>query len=182
MNGRIQGRRARWLQVGLAVAALVAVHALHGGLADAASIRPERVASARISGARDASATPGIVLVAITSQNYPAFFKIAADGQTLTLAAISLDLNCTSGDEAVLPDAFAKVRIKANGRLHATESIPATAGSDGETYSGTDSLTAHLNRRHSQLSGTWRLRLNYNFTNGMSDQCDSGPVRFTATQ
>jgi hypothetical protein len=40
---------------------------------------------------------------------------------------------------------------------------------------------ARLNRGHAQLSGVWRLQVNYSFTNGMSDQCDSGPVRFAAT-
>ena len=49
------------------------------------------------------------------------------------------------------------------------------------TYSGMDSVTARLGRRHTHVSGTWELKVNYSYTNGMSDRCDSGPVRFTAT-
>jgi hypothetical protein len=167
MNGQNRGGRAKRLRMGLALAVVIGAHALDGGQAQAASI--------------DASAAPGIVLAGLTSQQYPVFFKISADARTLTLGSIALSMNCTSGGQFVLADGFGPVRISPRGKLHATFSIPPTAGSSGATYSGTDSLTAHLGRRHTQLSGTWRLQVNYTFTNGMSDRCDSGPVRFTAT-
>jgi hypothetical protein len=167
MDGQNRGRRAKRLRMGLALAVVIGAHALDGGQAQAATT--------------DASAAPGIVLAGLTSQQYPTFFKISADARTLTLGSIAISMNCTSGDQFVLEDAFARVSIKPNGRLHATFSQPPTAASSGVTYSGTDSLTARLGRRHTQLSGTWRLRVNYTFTNGMSDRCDSGPVRFTAT-
>ena len=44
-----------------------------------------------------------------------------------------------------------------------------------------DALAARLNPKHSQLTGTWQLAANFSFADGTSDQCDSGPVRFTAT-
>ncbi len=181
MNGQSRGRRAKWIRTGLAVAVVIGAHVLNGGQADAATIDARPFGPARIAMARDASAASGIVLAGITSQQYPVFFKISANARTLTFGSIAISVNCTSGDQFVLPDAFARVSIKPNGRLHATFSQPPTAASGGVTYSGTDSLTAHLARKHSQLSGTWQLRVNYSFTNGMSDECDSGPVRFTAT-
>ncbi len=167
MNGQNRGSWAKRLRIGLALVVVIGAHALNGGQADAATI--------------DAPVTSGIVLAGVTSQQYPAFFKISADARTLTLGSIAISMNCTSGDQFVLGDGFSRVRISPSGKLHATLSIPPTAGSSGASYSGTDSLTAHLGRRHSQLSGMWRLHVNYTFTNGMSDQCDSGPVRFTAT-
>ncbi len=181
MNAQNRGRRAKWLRTGLAVAVVIGAHALDGGQANAATIRPAPFGPARIAATRDASAAPGIVLAGFTSQQYPAFFKISANARTLTLSGIALSMNCSSGAQFVLQDDFARVRIGPAGKLHATFSIPPTAGSSGETYSGTDSLTAHLSRKHSQLSGTWQLRVNYTFTSGMSDECDSGPVRFAAT-
>ena len=121
------------------------------------------------------------VLAGFTSQQYPAFFKIADAGRTLTLGAIALNLSCTSGDQVSLGDAFVRLHISANGKIHGAETQAPTAGTNGETYAWTDSLTARLNRKHTQLSGTWELAVNYSFTNGMSDHCASGPVRFIAT-
>ncbi len=131
--------------------------------------------------ASDAPATPSIVLAGFTSQQYPTFFKIAAAGRSVTLGAVALEMTCTSGAQFVLPDGFGPVRISPSGAFHADVSIPPTAGSSGVTYSGMDSVTARLGRRHTHVSGTWELKVNYSYTNGMSDRCDSGPVRFTAT-
>jgi hypothetical protein len=174
MKGHSQSRR--WVRIGLVVGAIVASHALNGGSAQAATLHP---GSARIAAA--AAPASDIVLAGFTSQQYPTFFKVSKDGRTLTVGAIALEMTCTSGAQFVLQDSFGRVRISPNGRLRVTTSIPPTAGSSGDTYSGTDSLTAKLSHRHIQVSGTWQLKVNYSFTNGMSDQCDSGPVRFTAT-
>ena len=180
LNGRTQGRRARWLRGGLVVAALIAVHALGGGSAQAATAGIGSVGAQRIAAARDAAATPGIVLAGFTSQNLPSFFKVARNGRTLTVGAIALDMTCTSGAQPVLPDSLGRVPIKPSGKLHDTVVVPPTAVSNGETVSATDSLTAHLNQAHTQLAGIWRLRVTYSLSNGMSDKCDSGPVRFNA--
>jgi hypothetical protein len=139
------------------------------------------LATPAIAVARDAPATPDIVLAGFTSQQYPAFFKVAAGGRVLTRGAIALEMTCTSGAQFVLQDGFGPVRISPSGGFHAAVSIPATAGSSGVTYSGMDSVTARLGRRRTHVSGTWELKVNYSYTNGMSDRCDSGPVRFTAT-
>lgn len=175
------GQRARWIRACFVIAVAIAAHAVNGGSAEAASLAPVPHGAARILAAKDAPATSGVVLAGFTSQQYPTFFKISAAGQTLTLGAIALQLTCTSGAQFVLEDAFGPVQIRPNGRLHAAVSIPPTAGASGVTFSGTDSLTAKLGRRDTHVSGTWDLKLNYSFTNGMSDQCDSGPVRFAAT-
>ncbi len=176
----MMGPNARWIRAGFVVTAAIAALAL-GGSAEAASIAPRPAGTPGILAAHDASAAPGVVLAGITSQNLPAFFKIAGDGRTLTVAAIALSMNCTSGAQFVLPDDFVRVGISKNGRLHAAYSQPPTAGTGGETYTWTDAVTARVNRRHTQLSGVWQLSVNYSFTNGMSDQCGSGPVRFAAT-
>jgi hypothetical protein len=182
MKGRIQGLRAKWIRVGLVVAALIASHALHNGSAEAATTAPQPHGGAHILAAHDAPASPGILLATITSQSLPAWFKVSGDGRTLTVAAIAVNMNCTSGAQFVLPDGFVRVAISKSGTLHANYSQPPTAGSAGETYTLTDSITARLNHRHTRLSGVWHLSVNYSFTNGMSDQCESGPVRFVATQ
>ncbi len=181
MNGRTQGSRAKWIRASFAVALLIAAHALHAGSADAATSAPQPNGAVRIHVARDAAAAPGILLAALTSQNLPAWFRVSGDGRMLTIAEIAVSMNCTSGTQFLVPDDFLRVPINKDGRLHGTYSQPPTAGASGETYTWTDSITARLNRRHTRLSGVWRLSIHDSFTNGMSDQCSSGPVRFTAT-
>jgi hypothetical protein len=80
------------------------------------------------------------------------------------------------------PDEFTHIRIGPNGNLHAGVDIPPTAVSGGGTYSGTDSLSAKLNRQRTEVTGVWELQLSYTFADGTTDQCDSGPVRFVDTR
>jgi hypothetical protein len=169
----------KWLRVAFVIAAAIAVHAF-GGSAQAASIGARSFATARVATAGGSSGS-NIVLAGFTSQQYPAFFKISADAKTLRLSGIALAMSCTSGAQFILQDSFARVPISPSGKLHIAVAIPSTSGSSGVTYSGSDSVTARLGSRHTELSGTWQLHVNYSYTNGMTDQCDSGPVRFTAT-
>jgi hypothetical protein len=168
MKGRNRRRWSVWLRLA-SVAMLIAGHALEGS-ARAATI-----------GAIDAPPPSAIVLAGFTSQQFPVFFKVGGDGRTLTLAGIALNMTCTSGAQFVLQDDFARVPIGPSGRLHGRYAQAPTSGSDGATVSATDALSAHLNRRHTQLSGVWQLSAHYAFTDGTSDDCSSGPVRFTAT-
>lgn len=175
MKGRSQTYRGKWLPVAFVVTAAIALPAMSG------SAMAGTIGSRPLAEAHDASASPGFLLAGITSQTLPAWFKVSADARTLTVAAIAVGTSCTSGSQIVFPDSFVRVPISKNGRLHAASSQPPTADTAGDTYTWTDSVTARVNRRHTQLSGVWRLSVVYTFTNGMSDRCDSGPVRFTAT-
>ena len=164
MKGRIQGRRAKWLRVGFAVTVAITAHALNGGSAQAAAI--DSTPAART-----------IVLAGFTPQHYPVFFKVSGDGRTLLASGIAISMTCTSGAIDVVPDGLARVPIHSNGRLHAGFSSP-TIVSNGTTYQVTDALSATLSPKHSQLTGTWQLAVNYGFADGTSDHCASGPVRF----
>jgi hypothetical protein len=170
MKGRNRRGRSVWLRLTFAVALAIAVHAL-GGSAQAAPA----------GAAGDAPPPSAIVLAGFTSQQFPVFFKVGGDGRTLTLAGIALNMTCTSGEQFVLEDGFARIPISAGGKLHASFAEPPTSDSDGVTVSAADALSAHLNRRRTGLSGTWQLAAHYTYTDGTSDECSSGPVRFTAT-
>ncbi|HYB26273.1 MAG TPA: hypothetical protein VEF89_06650 [Solirubrobacteraceae bacterium] len=163
-------RRSVWLRLAFAIVWAIAAHAL-GGSAQAATMTT----------ASDATGQPATVLAGFTSQNYPAFFKLSADGRRMTVGGIALGMTCTSGNQFVLQDAFLGVRINANGRIRGSYTQAPTSGQDGATVSATDSLTARVNRSRTQLSGVWHLDVHYAFSDGTSDDCDSGPVRFTAT-
>jgi hypothetical protein len=160
-TGKPRSRARLLLRFVISVAVVTGAHALHSGSADAAT--PPSAG----------------VLAGLTSQGNPSFFKVSANGRMLEMGSIALNMNCTSGDQFLITDEFTRVPIGPKGKLHARYSGPPTSGSDGDTYAITDSLTASLNRQHTKVSGVWDLRVQYSFTNGMSDLCDSGPVRFT---
>jgi hypothetical protein len=160
MKGRIDGRWAKGIRIGVVVAALIASHALHDSSAEAATIAPQTT-----------------VFAGFTSQHYPVFFRISSDRKMLLASGIAISMTCTSGASVVVPDVFARVPIHPGGRLHATFSSP-TFVTNGTTTQGTDALSATLSPKHSQLTGTWQLAVNYGFADGTSDHCASGPVRF----
>ena len=132
--------------------------------------------------AQAAPVGPTTVLVGITTQSYPSFFRISANGKTVQASVIALGMSCASGATFAVPDEFAHIRIGPNGNLHAGFSLPPSAMQGGGTYSGSDSMTAKLNRARTQVRGTWELQLSYTFADGTTDHCDSGPVRFTDTR
>ena len=160
MKGRINGQWAKRIRIGVAVAALIASHALHDGSAEAATIPPQTT-----------------MLAGFTSQHYPVFFKISSDRKMLLASGIAISMNCTSGASFVVPDALARIPIHPNGRVHAAFSSP-TVLTNGTTTQGNEALSATLSPKHSQLTGTWQLAVNYGFADGTSDHCASGPVRF----
>jgi hypothetical protein len=167
MKGRTRRRRSIWLRLSFAVAMSIALHAL-GGSAKAATVG-------------DSSAAPGVVLAGFTSQQYPVFFRISANNRVLLASGIAISAACTDGSNYVVPDLALRVPIGADGRLHRLVITPPTAGPNGGTYSGSDMLTGMLGLAHSRLTGTWRLRVQVTEPGGESLECDSGPVRFSAT-
>ena len=125
---------------------------------------------------------PTTVLVGVTTQSYPSFFRVSANGKTVQASVIALGLGCSSGASFATPDEFSHIRIGPNGNLHAGFNLPPTAVSNGGTYTGTDSMSARINRKRTQVTGVWEMQLSYTFADGTTDHCDSGPVRFVDTR
>jgi hypothetical protein len=168
MNARSRIGHARWwlrlaMASGLAIGTLVTL-ALECAPAQAAPVGPTTV------------------LVGITSQSYPSYFRISANRKTVQASVIALSLNCQSGASFATPDKFSHIRIGPNGNLRANFVLPWTVLSTGGTYSGIDSMSAKMNRKQTQVTGVWRLQVFYKFADGTTDQCDSGPVRFVDTR
>jgi hypothetical protein len=122
---------------------------------------------------------PTTVLAGLSSQGFPSFFEISNNGRALKLGAIALSMTCASGDEFVFTDRDMRVPITRAGKLRADFAIPPTPASGGGTVGGTDSLNATLNAQRTELTGTWRAQQTYISQTGQTDQCDSGPVRFS---
>jgi len=130
--------------------------------------------------AQAAPAGATTVLAGLSSQGYPAFFEISNNGRTLKLGAMAVGMTCASGDEFVFTDRDVRIPITRGGKLHADFAQAPTPVSGGGTEGGTDTLSAKLNPKHTMLTGTWQVQETYISSTGQSDQCDSGPVQFTA--
>jgi hypothetical protein len=153
----------KWLRVAFAAVVVIALDGF-GGSAQAAPI----------DGGQDT------VLAGFTSQHFPVFFKVSGDGKKALADGIALSMTCASGNTLVWNDSFARMPVHANGKLNAGYASP-TILTNGTAYSMKDALVARLGAKHSQLTGTWRLAVNFTFSDGTSDSCDSGPVTFSAT-
>jgi hypothetical protein len=120
-------------------------------------------------------------LAGLTSQHMPSFFKLSKSGERLVLGSVALNLTCASGGQFAVEDEFTNVPIKPNGALSSDWAAPPTKSSDGYTSGGTGTIEARLSHNRLRLTGTWRVQQTFISPTGQSDQCDSGPVRFTAT-
>lgn len=180
MTGQSRGRRAKWLRVAFVVSAAIALHALVGS-AQAAAVDGRTLATARVAAVGGGGSPAWRTLAGFTSQHFPVFFKVSNDGKMVLAGGIGISMTCTSGGTVVWPDAFARVPIHPDGRLQANYASP-TILTNGTASSMSDALTARLNPKHSQLSGTWQLSANFTFPDGTTDHCDSGPVSFSATK
>jgi hypothetical protein len=121
------------------------------------------------------------VLAGFSSQHWPSFFKLAKDQRTLLIGSVALDMNCTSGGHFVLEDEFANVPIGRGGRLRDSWAEAPTKFADGYTVGGSGAIVVTLDRRRSRLQGVWRVHQTIISPTGQIDECDSGPVRITAT-
>jgi hypothetical protein len=166
MKGRIQGRRANWLGVAFAITAAIAVPALGG--------------PARAAAAGNPPAAKDVVLAGFTAQHFPVFFKVLPNGHMVLVDGIALSLSCASGGTTVWQDSTGRAPIHANGKIRMSYAGP-TILTNGTASTLNDALTARLNPKHTQVTGTWQLAVHFTFSDGTSDQCDSGPVSFSAT-
>ena len=153
-------RRRWWLRLALAGLVIVGALAFHIVPAEAAPVGPTTLAG-------------------LSSQGFPSFFEISANGRMLKVGAIALGMTCASGDEFVFSDRDVRVPITRSGKLRADFAQAPTPVSGGETEGGTDSLTATINPQRTRLNGTWRVQETYISQTGQTDPCDRGPVRFT---
>jgi hypothetical protein len=177
-------RKWRFLRRGLAV--LLAVMATTVSAvwarspADHASVLA-RAATAGASPRAIALPVPGDVLGGFTSQGWPVVLEISGNGKRVAVVATGLFMSCTSGVGFPVEDAWPLLPISAKGKVHAAITIPSFAGSSVSITGGSRSFAGRFNRARSIFWGQWRLHLNYKFSNGQTDQCDSGRVTFTAT-
>jgi hypothetical protein len=166
MTGHSWGRRTKWFPMALVATTAIALCGFGGS------------AQAAVPGG--ASATHDVVLAGLTAQHYPVFFKVSSDGKAVSADGIALSMTCVSGGTLVWNDTFGRLPIHRNGAVRMSYASP-TILTNGTASTVKDVLTARLSPNHAQLTGTWHLSVTFTFPDGTGDQCDSGPVAFSAT-
>ncbi|MGZ4184502.1 MAG: hypothetical protein ACXVUE_01530 [Solirubrobacteraceae bacterium] len=184
LNHRRKIRRVRVLVVG----AFVAIRLLVPGAARAQDVSwASQAHGADVATDISAHASSqgvlksGMVLGGFTSQAWPVVFELAHGGRLVILGATGLNLTCTSGDQFPVEDGWQLLTVAKNGRVNASEQIPAQQGQGDTLTGGSHSLTGRFNRQRTAFRGTWRMQLSFTNTDGSADTCQSGPVTFSLT-
>ena len=123
----------------------------------------------------------GKTLGGFTSQQLPIVLQVAKKDKRLDLVGTALNMTCTSGDQLVLPDGWAKLPLSKKGVINASIQLPPSGPPSATTVTvtgGTDAFSGKLNAKKATFAGTWDLHLDFSMPNNQTDQCDSGHVTF----
>jgi hypothetical protein len=129
------------------------------------------------------AATAGVTFGGLTSQGWPVVVQFNKSQRRVVRAVIGLDLRCTSGGFARLSDRFVDLRVNTSRKFRASFGPITQRFDDGSSYDLEGSISGALNRARSKVSGKWHLKLtDHDSAGAVTDTCDSGSVRWTATQ
>jgi hypothetical protein len=140
-------------------------------------------ATARSAGVRTPTATTGNTYGGLTAQGWPVVVDMKADRRQVVRAVAGLDMTCTSGRSATIPDKYLKVAVKKSGKFSKRFGPSTQRNDDGTTADVQGSFSGRLNQAQTKIAGTWRLiYTEYDAAGAVTDTCDSGSVAWTAKQ
>jgi hypothetical protein len=127
------------------------------------------------------SAAPGVVFGGFTRDGWPIAVEVSRNHKSVKQAGIGLELKCGSGYRSD-PDYYRDLPLKKR-RFHASFGPLRLDYDDGsfDMLSGTASGKA--NRSWTKMTGKWQLHVSeHNAAGAVTDECESGTVRWTAKQ
>jgi hypothetical protein len=180
---RRRGRRIAGFAAAAAIVASLSVVS-SGSAKNVSRQRQLEAAAARVTKAPPAILpASGKALGGFTSQQMPVVLQITKQDKRIGIAATTLEMNCTSGDQPLLPDNWIKLPLSKKGAVNATVQLPPSAPAAGDTVGiagGSDTFSGKLNAKKATFSGTWDLHIDFSMPNNQTDSCDSGRVTFRA--
>ena len=128
-------------------------------------------------GGAQSSRSGKIILGGLTSNGWPVYVELAANGRSIVRAVGAIDAPCSQGGSSTAADKWTYVPVR-RGKFSTTyrDSDPEA----GAVFDYDDSFTGKVNRARTVVSGTWRNKLVVRMADGSVDTCDSGPLRFKA--
>lgn len=136
--------------------------------------------------------TQGVVYGAVSSQGYPVVIKLSKTGRQVVRATIGIDLKCQIPPDITLPDDVKRISVNAAGRFSAVQAPERITTPPDPTTGAVVTLevsariTGQVNKARTRIRGTWQRKVViYNPADptgvAILDTCDSGVLKFTAT-
>ncbi len=133
--------------------------------------------------ARTAAATVGNTYGGVTSQGYPVVVDMTSNRRKLVRAMAAIELPCTSGATAFLPDEYTALPVTRKGKFGTAFGPVTVRNDDGTTSDVQGRLSGRLTSAKTRLAGTWELEwTDHDAAGAVTDTCDSGVVRWSAKQ
>jgi hypothetical protein len=133
--------------------------------------------------AASAKAPSGVVFGGITPQSWPVVVALDKARNRVDRVAIGLDMTCTSGDSFGTNDGFQKLKLSRRGRFTTTYG-PQRIDAGGVPADVESKVVGRMSSDRGSMRGVWSLKITIYEPTGTTalDTCDSGLVRWTATQ
>jgi hypothetical protein len=133
--------------------------------------------------AASAKAPRGVVFGGITPQSWPVVVALNKARNRVDHVAIGLDMTCTSGDSFGTNDGFQKLKLSKRGRFTTTYG-PQRIDAGGVPADVESKVVGRMSSDRGSIRGVWSLKITIYEPTGTTalDTCDSGLVRWTATQ
>ena len=130
-----------------------------------------------------AAAGGGTGYAGTTSQGWPVAVTVSSSGKQVVRIGAGLDLKCTSGGFLAEPDYYGRLTIKKTGSFQSHFENQLIDLGGGRTALLSGDLKGKFNRARTKVSGTWHLsETDRDNLGNPTNQCDSGTVKFSATQ
>lgn len=127
------------------------------------------------------AASGGHVLGGVTRQGMPVEVELTGKQNQIKQTTVGLFLSCSSGAQAAFSDNYHHVGIKRSGSFSSSFSGLIGDAGGGQTFVESGHLSGRLNKARTRVTGQWQLHVTYRDNSGNpTDQCDSGPVSFSA--
>ena len=128
-------------------------------------------------GGAQSSRSATVSLGGLTSNGWPVYIELAADGRSIVRAVGAIDTPCSGGGSLTVPDTWLRVPIR-HGSFRAVYRDSFTDG--GARIDVQDTFAGKVNRARTVVSGTWRYKMVLHLPDGSMDTCDSGVLKFRA--
>lgn len=126
------------------------------------------------------AASRSVVFGGLSGQGWPVVLAISPNTRRLRFGVIGLQMSCSSGGSFAVEDSFGALAIGPTGKVHAAETIQSITVPNVTITGGSHWMKGVLHRRSEVFTGSWHLHLDYRFSDGTADHCDSGVVGFGA--
>jgi len=128
-------------------------------------------------GGAQSSRSGKIVLGGLTSNGWPVYVELAANGRSIIRAVGAINGPCTKGESWTVADRWMRVPVR---RRRFRTGFRDSFTDQGARIEVASTFAGKVNRARTVVSGTWSNKVVIHEPDGSVDTCDSGLLRFKA--